>query len=485
MKNKYLRTFGMSLAFFLLLGSTLLGCPAPKGVSLSLHTGINNQIVNLKITGEQFHKSVFVKLVKTGQADIRGANLKLISKTELTCDLDLKGQATGAWDVVVANIGTFTKKEKPFLLPKAFTIEYPAPEVSKIEPGQILNNKTGIFTITGANFRSGARVMLSNNKMDIGANRVNVLSENQLTSEFNLSGATPGLYSVKVINDDDKSGVLSNVLAIDCPTPTPTPTPTPSPTPTPTPTPTPSPTPSPTPTPTPSPTPTPVPGPVLNKITPDRGFNNGSIFVTIDGANFSNPVTAKLTGNGQPEISGLNYQIESNSRFTCFFDITDKPVGRYDVVVTNDDGQTATLKNGFTVDVFRPAINPNKLLKPIYFDYDKYSLRKDQIPVLDFNLKILKDNPELFILLGGHTDERGTREYNLELSSKRANTIKNYLVSKGIAPERITVYSYGKDYLLKTGHSEEDQKYNRRVDVLMWEAPPTIEQGARNPNHYD
>jgi outer membrane protein OmpA-like peptidoglycan-associated protein len=160
-------------------------------------------------------------------------------------------------------------------------------------------------------------------------------------------------------------------------------------------------------------------------------------------------------------------------------------VGLYDVVVTNSDGQSATLKEGFTVEVFRPAISPNKLLKPIYFDFDKFNLRRDQNSVLNFDLKILNDNPELFILLGGHTDERGTREYNLELSSKRANTIKTYLVSKGIDPERITVYSYGKDYLLKTGHSEEDQKYNRRVDILMWEAPPTREQGIRNPNHVD
>ena len=70
------------------------------------------------------------------------------------------------------------------------------------------------------------------------------------------------------------------------------------------------------------------------------------------------------------------------------------------------------------------------------------------------NLAALKDNPNMNIILGGHADERGTREYNLALSGQRAKTIQKYLTDNGIAQERITIYAFGKDYPLKKGHDE-------------------------------
>ena len=149
-------------------------------------------------------------------------------------------------------------------------------------------------------------------------------------------------------------------------------------------------------------------------------------------------------------------------------------------MVSNADGQTATLIDGFSVEIFRPATSPNKLLKPIYFDLDRWALRTDRTSILAADLTILKENSTLYLLIGGHADERGTKAYNLELSSKRANTIKKYLLEHGISAERITVYAYGKDYLAKKGHGEANQKYNRRVDILMWESRPTKEQGVKN-----
>jgi outer membrane protein OmpA-like peptidoglycan-associated protein len=434
---------------------------------------VNTGVVGLGITGNNFHKSVFVKLTKTGEADIMAENLNLISKTELTCTLDLKGKTPGAWNVVVSNIGTFTKKEKPATLANGFTIELPGPTITKIEPNRSLNNTlVKTFNLHGTDFRPGASVMLSSPQMDIGATKITVVSNTLIRCELNLNGAVPGIYDVKVINDDNGTGVLPGSFEIGAP-PTPSPTPTPKPTPVPTPTAT------PYIAPTPSPEPTQDPAPVIKAITPDKGFNNGAVFTTIDGLNFQRNSTVKLTGKGI-EITGLNTKAESENKLSCFLDITNQPVGQYNVVVTNPDGQTATLVDGFTVDVFRPAVNPNKLLKPIFFNYDRWDLRRDQIPVLDADLAVLKANPTLFLLIGGHADERGTREYNLELSSKRAHNIKKYLVERGIAANRITVYAYGKDYLAKKGHDETSQKYNRRVDILMWEAPPTKEQGIQN-----
>ena len=428
------------------LSLAALGCPAPNLVSFEPIKGTNTQIVELTVTGSKFHKSVFVKLSQAGQADIMATDLKILSPTQISCKLDLRGKPAGKWNLVVANIGSFTKKEKPAVSEGGSTIENPVPTVTSVTPVQAIHNKTIETSITGTNFRPGAIVMLSNGAMDIGATDVNILSDTRISCRLNLNGAALGVYNLKVINDDGQTGVLPNGFTVV------------------------------------KPAPAPVPDPVINKLSPDRGFNNGSILVNFEGANFAAGLKVKLSKTGQTDIPGLNIQVGSSSRFSCFFDIAEQPVGKYDVIITNPDGHSATLTEGFTVEVFTPAVDPNKLLKPIYFDYNKWNIKSDQSPVLEKDLAILKDNPNLFILLGGHADERGTREYNLELSSKRANAIKQYLVAQGIAPERITIYAYGKDFLAKTEHTEAAQKYNRRVDILMWEAPPTKEQGIVNPN---
>lgn len=464
MKKKLFHLLVLGFILFISTKVAVFGCPNPTVISLSTNHGVNTEIIDLGIAGNNFHKSVFVKLTKAGEADIMAENLKLASKTELTCTLNLNGKTPGVWNVVVSNIGTITKKEKPAILANGFTIYLPAPTITGIDPKWSLNNTlVKISNLSGTNFRPGASVMLSSSQMDIGAAKVIVVSDNRISCELNLKGAIPGIYDVKVINDDNGTGVLPGGFEIAAPKPSPTPKPTPVP----------------TPTTTPYVEPTLPPAPVIKAITPDKGFNNGAVLTSIDGLNFQRNSTVKLTGKGI-EMNGLNTKFESETKLSCFLDITNQPVGQYNVVITNPDGQTATLVDGFTVEVFRPAIDPNKLLKPIFFNYDRFDLRRDQISVLNANLAVLKANPTLFLLIGGHTDERGTREYNLELSSKRAHNIKKYLVEHGISANRITVYAYGKDYLSKKGHDEASQQYNRRVDILMWEAPPTKEQGIQN-----
>jgi outer membrane protein OmpA-like peptidoglycan-associated protein len=123
-----------------------------------------------------------------------------------------------------------------------------------------------------------------------------------------------------------------------------------------------------------------------------------------------------------------------------------------------------------------PAVSANKQLTSVFFDFDESVLRSDQTGTMEENLAILKDNPNMHIILGGHADERGTREYNLALSEWRAKTIQKYLIDNGIAPERIIIYAYGKDYPLKKGHDEASRSYNRRVDILEWDTVLTKEQ---------
>lgn len=118
----------------------------------------------------------------------------------------------------------------------------------------------------------------------------------------------------------------------------------------------------------------------------------------------------------------------------------------------------------------------NEQLGSIFFDFDKTEIRADQIKALADNLAILKSHPELYIVMGAHADERGSRDYNIELSARRAAAIRKYLTEEGIAGDHFLVYAYGKDHPLRKGHDEDSRSYNRRVDILMWDTKLSSDQ---------
>ncbi|MGE5607371.1 MAG: ankyrin repeat domain-containing protein [Bacteroidota bacterium] len=118
----------------------------------------------------------------------------------------------------------------------------------------------------------------------------------------------------------------------------------------------------------------------------------------------------------------------------------------------------------------------NEQLASIFFDFDKSDIRADQIKALNENLAILKAHPELYVIMGAHADERGSRDYNIELSARRAVMVKEFLTEAGIAGDHIIVYAYGKDHPLKRGQDEASLSYNRRVDILMWDTKLSSDQ---------
>jgi peptidoglycan-associated lipoprotein len=84
-------------------------------------------------------------------------------------------------------------------------------------------------------------------------------------------------------------------------------------------------------------------------------------------------------------------------------------------------------------------------VKDIYFDFDKADIKPDQVSVLQSDAGWLKDHPNVRFTIAGNCDERGSAEYNLGLGDKRANAAKEYLVSQGVAANRIMTVSYGKE----------------------------------------
>jgi peptidoglycan-associated lipoprotein len=114
-------------------------------------------------------------------------------------------------------------------------------------------------------------------------------------------------------------------------------------------------------------------------------------------------------------------------------------------------------------------INREKPLGTIYFDYDRALIRDDARAVLDGNAAWLKKFRTAKILVEGHCDERGTEEYNLALGEKRAKSAQDYLLSMGIASDRIKIISYGKSQPIDPGHDESAWQMNRRAQFQIIE----------------
>ena len=109
----------------------------------------------------------------------------------------------------------------------------------------------------------------------------------------------------------------------------------------------------------------------------------------------------------------------------------------------------------------------SKLLKDVYFEFDRYEIRPQDAAVLKESAGLLLKSPNLKIQIEGHCDERGTIEYNLALGERRANSIKNYLASMGVSRGRISTISYGKERPLDPGHNEEAWAKNRRGHIVI------------------
>jgi peptidoglycan-associated lipoprotein len=97
----------------------------------------------------------------------------------------------------------------------------------------------------------------------------------------------------------------------------------------------------------------------------------------------------------------------------------------------------------------------------VYFDYDKYDIRADAQPVLSAQAAWLVRYPSVKVRIEGNADERGTREYNLALGGRRANSVKDFLVSHGVTADRIETISYGKEMPIDSGENEEAYAKNR------------------------
>lgn len=103
-------------------------------------------------------------------------------------------------------------------------------------------------------------------------------------------------------------------------------------------------------------------------------------------------------------------------------------------------------------------------LSPIYFEFDQAGVSPSMTTTLIQNADYLNSIPGAHVIIEGNSDERGTNEYNLALGERRAINTQQYLINLGVDPARMRTVSFGEEKPLFPGQSEEDYKYNRRVD---------------------
>jgi len=105
-------------------------------------------------------------------------------------------------------------------------------------------------------------------------------------------------------------------------------------------------------------------------------------------------------------------------------------------------------------------------VRDVFFAFDKYELTDAAKAVLAENARWFKAHPEVRIMVEGHTDERGTNEYNVSLGDRRANAVRDYLIAVGIDPSRIETISYGEERPFVLGRDESAWRENRRAHFL-------------------
>ena len=147
--------------------------------------------------------------------------------------------------------------------------------------------------------------------------------------------------------------------------------------------------------------------------------------------------------------------------------ITDVP----DVVVTDGPTVVATPEH-----VKQVVAN----FERVYFDTDSDALNDDSKAALTDNAAILQAHPDVKVQIQGHTDERGTTDYNMALGDRRASTVSDYLVESGVGSSRLTVVSYGEEMPAESGGTERAWSKNRRAEfVITWGAESGVQGTAQ------
>lgn len=114
-----------------------------------------------------------------------------------------------------------------------------------------------------------------------------------------------------------------------------------------------------------------------------------------------------------------------------------------------------------------PKVVRTIILEGVNFDFNKSNLKPGAKTILDDDIRMLKSNSRLEVSVEGHTDVRGTDAYNMKLSQRRADSVYNYLLQRGVAAKRMDTVAYGRSQPLVPNTSEANMYKNRRVEIKI------------------
>lgn len=109
--------------------------------------------------------------------------------------------------------------------------------------------------------------------------------------------------------------------------------------------------------------------------------------------------------------------------------------------------------------------------RSIYYDFDRYDIKEEYVPIVEAHAKFLMEYPDLKIVVQGNCDERGSREYNLALGQRRADSVKRAMALLGVSEKQIETVSFGAEKPVALGQDEESWAKNRRSDIVYLNEP--------------
>ncbi len=187
-------------------GGFTINWPAPTLTSFSPVSSPADAVVAMSLTGTNFKSGATVRLVQSGQTDIIATGVTVVNATQITCQVDLTDAAYGDWDMVVANVdGQLATGATPF------TVSWPAPTLSAATYDLWRCDTATITNLAGTGFKPGATVRLNRaGYADIPADAVTVVSDTQITCQFDLIAAAAGSWNIVVENADGQGATLAN-----------------------------------------------------------------------------------------------------------------------------------------------------------------------------------------------------------------------------------------------------------------------------------
>ena len=137
-----------------------------------------------------------------------------------------------------------------------------------------------------------------------------------------------------------------------------------------------------------------------------------------------------------------------------------------DTYDTTGGGQVGGQAGGYPGQAVAGGGSAASADRVVYFAFDSFEILPESQTVVAKNARALTGNARIITQLEGHTDERGSREYNIALGERRANSVRQAMIAMGVSPQQIRVVSYGEERPAAGGQSEQSYALNRRVEIV-------------------